>query len=273
MPPAIPAGPAAHPFHARPVVRAFRPTSRGVAGLFPGLVAVVLSGAAVRPLAAQEPGSATAPVATPAETRGTGRGPLDLSIGVRGGTLGYGAEVGKLVASHLGVRVAAYVFSYARQQGLEDVQYDASVKFRHATALVDLFPGRRGKFHLTGGVVAGTSEVTGRGVPQGNTFYLNDREYTSAEVGALTGAVRFPRVRPYGGLGWGTPAKNSGGIGFSTDFGVVYGAPTTVLTASNAGGNAQLRADLAAERADAQETLDQYAKFYPVVNFGLTYRF
>ena len=41
----------------------------------------------------------------------------------------------------------------------------------------------------------------------------------------------------------------------------------------NAGANAQLRADLEAQRADTQETLDQYAKFYPVVNFGLTYRF
>jgi hypothetical protein len=226
---------------------------------------------AASPLGAQEPVPAAASGGASAEA--AGRRSLDFSIGVRGGTLGYGAEAGKLVASHLGVRVAAYVFSYSRQQGLEDVQYDASVKFRHATALVDLFPGRRGKFHLTGGVVAGTSEVTGRGVPERDRFYLNGREYTSAEVGALTGAVRFPRVRPYGGLGWGTPAKNSGGIGFSTDFGVVYGGPTAVLNASGASANAQLRADLEAQRADTQETLDQYAKFYPVLNFGLTYRF
>jgi hypothetical protein len=202
-----------------------------------------------------------------------GRGPLDLSIGVRGGTLGYGAEVGKLVTSHLGVRVAAYVFSYAREQSFEGVQYNAQLKLRNASALVDLFPGRRGKFHLTGGVVSGTTEITGRGVPEGESFYLDDQEYTSAEVGALTAAVRFPRVRPYGGLGWGTPAKNSGGIGFSTDFGVVYGGPTAVLTASGAGANARLRTDLEAQRADTQEMLDQYAKFYPVVNFGFTYRF
>jgi hypothetical protein len=238
-----------------------------------GLLTAGLLGAAGRPLAAQEVVPETPRGSPSARAQGARRGPLDLSIGLRGGTLGYGAEVGKLVASHLGVRVAAYVFSYTRQQDFEDVQYDAQAKFRHATALVDLFPGRRGKFHLTGGVVAGTSEVTGRGVPEGDRFYLNGREYSSAEVGALTGAVRFPRVRPYGGLGWGTPAKNSGGIGFSTDFGVVYGGPTAVLTASNAGPNAQLRADLEAQRAETQETLDQYAKFYPVVNFGLTYRF
>ena len=223
---------------------------------------------------AQATGAPQPPVAAPrTSAQAATRRPLDLSVAVRGGTLGYGVEVGKLVASHLGIRVAAYTFAYARQQGFEDVQYDAQVKLRHASALVDLFPGRRGKFHLTGGVVTGTSEVTGRGVPQGDTFFLGDGEYTSAEVGELRGAVRFPRLRPYGGLGWGTPAKNSGGIGFSTDFGVVYGGPTTVLTASNAGANARLRADLEAQRADAQATLDQYARFYPVMNLGLTYRF
>jgi hypothetical protein len=90
------------------------------------LLAAAVLGASLRPLHAQAPAPVpSAGAAVPA----AGRRPLDLSIGVRGGTLGYGAEVGKLVASHLGVRVAAYVFSYARQQGLEDVQYDASVKF------------------------------------------------------------------------------------------------------------------------------------------------
>lgn len=236
------------------------------------LLAAALLAAAVRPVAAQEPAPGPVQETAPG-TSAARRRPLDVSVAVRGGTLGYGAEVGKLLASHLGVRVAAYVFSYARQQGFEDVQYDASVKLRHASALLDLFPGRRGKFHLTGGVVSGTSEVTGRGVPEGDTFYLDGEPYSSAEVGALTGAVRFPRVRPYGGLGWGTPARNSGGIGFSTDFGVVYGGPTAVLTASGAGANAQLRADVEAQRAEAQEQLDQYAKFYPVINFGLTYRF
>jgi hypothetical protein len=238
-----------------------------------GLLTAALLGAAVCPLAAQVVAPNAPPGSTSVRAPGTGRGPLDLSIGVRAGTLGYGAEVGKLVTSHLGVRVAAYAFSYAREQGFEDVRYDASVKLRHASALVDLFPGRRGKFHLTGGVVTGTTEATGRGVPENDTFYLDGQPYSSADVGALTGAVRFPRVRPYGGLGWGTPAKNSGGIGFSTDFGAVYGGPKAVLTASNAGASAQLRADLEAQRADTQETLDQYARFYPVLNFGLTYRF
>jgi hypothetical protein len=222
-----------------------------------GLVTAGLLGAAGRPRAAQEVVPGIPPGSTSVRAQSTGRGPLDLSMGVRGGTLGYGTKVGKLVASHLGVRIAAYVFSSARQQDFEDVQYDAQAKFPHVTALVDLFPGRRGKFHLTGGVVAGTSEVTGRGVPEGDQFYLNGREYSSAEVGALTGAVRFPRVRAYGGLGWGTPAKNSGGIGFSTDLGVVYGGPTAVLTASAAGVNGQLQADLEAQRADTQETLDK----------------
>lgn len=224
-------------------------------------------------LRAQDAPSSAAPARAQAPTTPARRRPLDLSIAVRGGTLGYGAEVGKLVTSHLGVRVAAYRLAYARAQAFDDVQYDAQLKLQSASALVDLFPGRRGRFHLTGGVVAGTNEVTGTGVPEGDTFFLNGQPYSSAEVGTLTGAVRFPPARPYAGLGWGTPAKNSGGIGFSTDLGVVMGRPTAVLTATGMAADPELSSDLEAQRADAQEQLDQYARFYPVLNLGLTYRF
>ena len=52
------------------------------------------------------------------------RRPLDLSSAVRGATLGHSAEVGKLVASHLGVRVTAYQFDAARTQDYDEVRYD-----------------------------------------------------------------------------------------------------------------------------------------------------
>lgn len=241
---------------------AARPTIRAASRCVTATVAAgALLAAAASPVAAQG-------VADRAASR-----PLDLSIAVRGGTLGAGAEVGKLVASRLGVRLGAYVFSYSAEQEFEDVSYDAQLKLRNVTALVDLFPGRRGRFHLTGGVVAGTTEIAGTGLPEGGTYVINGRAYSAAEVGTLGGEVRFPSARPYAGLGWGTPAKNAGAWGFSTDFGVVFGAPTATLTATGAGSNPELQADLETERENAQADLDEYARFYPVINFGITYRF
>jgi hypothetical protein len=109
-------------------------------------------------------------------------------------------------------------------------------------------------------------------VPQSDSYRLNGRSYASAQVGTLSGAVRYPGARPYAGFGWGSPAKNRGALGFSTDVGVVYGHPTAALDASGAA-DPQMRADLEAQRVKTQDQLDKYARFYPVLNWGLTYRF
>lgn len=228
-------------------------------------LATALLVAAGGPLAAQTPADSAAALG---EHR-----PLDLSVAVRAGTLGYGVEVGKLVTGHLGVRAAAYLLTYHRAQAFDDVQYDANLNLRNASALVDLFPGNRGRFHLTGGIVMGRTELSGTGVPQGGTFDINGQTYASDQVGTLSGAARFPRLRPYAGIGWGSPARNRGRLGFSTDIGVVYGRPSVTFAATGMAADPQLRADLEAQRLDAQTQVDRYARFYPVMNWGLTYRF
>lgn len=204
-----------------------------------------------------------------------GRRSVDASIAVRASTLGYGVELGKLVASHVAVRAGGSVFSYNRTQDVEGVTYDGALKLRNASLLVDLFPSARGSFHVTGGVIAGSNDVSGRGTPGGDDgFTLGDNTYSAAEVGRLTGAVRFPRTRPYAGLGWGTPANRGRGIGLVTDFGVAFGKPEFELDATGPAGNdPQFRTDLEDQRVTTQEQLDQYARFYPVVSIGLTYRF
>ncbi|MES2123614.1 MAG: hypothetical protein V4503_02885 [Gemmatimonadota bacterium] len=198
----------------------------------------------------------------------------DISIAVRVSTLGFGAEVSKLVTSHLGVRVGANTYSLTKNVDQSDVTFDAKLKMKALTALVDFYPGNRGSFHLTGGLMTNPVNITAVGQPKANgTFTINDREYTTAEVGTLTGTGEWASALPYVGIGFGTPANSHKGIKFIFDLGAGIGKSTIALTATGAANNAQLQSDLNAQVAKTQKDVDKYAKVYPVLSFGLAYRF
>lgn len=198
----------------------------------------------------------------------------DISIAARFGTLGLGAEISKLVNSHIGIRVGANTFSYDRSIDQTDINFDATLKMKAVTGLVDLYLKGRGSFHLTGGIITNPVEVTAIGVPkQSGTFTINGRVYNTAQVGTLTGSGEWPKTSPYAGLGWGTPANSHSALKFIFDLGAAIGKPTIALTATGAANNAQLQADLNSQIVETQKDVDKYAKVYPVISFGLAYRF
>lgn len=197
----------------------------------------------------------------------------DLSIAARGGTLGLGVEVAKLVTANLAVRGGVHRFSGSVSRIESDVEFDLDYAFRNWHAVVDFFPSGRGSFHLTGGIIAAPVELDGTGQPTDGSYTLNGREYTAAEVGTITGNVRWPETMPYAGLGWGTPASRSGGLTFLFDLGVGIGKPTVGLSATSAVPGSTLAQDVAAEREEIQRDVDKYFKVYPVISIGLGLRF
>jgi hypothetical protein len=197
----------------------------------------------------------------------------DLSIAVRAGTMGVGAEVAKLILPNIGVRVGINTLTYSIARTERDIAYDVQAKFSGMTALVDLFPSKRGTFHFTGGLMTAPAEVDGTGQPTDGTYTFNGRDYTAAEAGTVVGEMRWPKTMPYAGLGFGTPAAGKGAIVAVLDFGVGFGAPTLGLTASSAIPGSTLAQDVAVERDEIQRDLDKYLKLYPVVSFGLGVRF
>lgn len=212
------------------------------------------------------------PVVLPAQSAGT-RG-SDVSIAVRVSTLGFGAEVSKLVTSHLGVRLGANTYSLTKNVDQSNVTFDAKLKMKALTALVDFYPGSRGSFHLTGGLITNPVEITAVGQPTANgTFTINDRTYTTAQVGTLTGTGKWPKMSPYAGIGFGTPANSHKGIKFIFDLGAAVSKSTIALTATGTANNAQLQSDLNAQVAKTQKDIDKYAKVYPIFSFGLAFRF
>lgn len=197
----------------------------------------------------------------------------NTGIAVRFGTLGVGVELSRMLTDHIAARVAAHQFTYSRTQEQSDVTFDAQLKLQGLATLVDLYPGRRGAFHFTGGVMTAPAKVTATGVPNQGMIELNGSTYSQAEVGTLVADATFPSLNPYAGFGWGTPAGMGGRVRFLLDFGAVFAKPTVAMRATNAAVNAALAADLAAQQQQAQRDVEKYAKVFPVVQLGLIVRF
>jgi hypothetical protein len=212
------------------------------------------------------------PAVLQAQTRTTTHHGADAYIGVRSGTLGIGGEVAKLVNSHLALRVGANFFNYSTTREESDISFDAELRMKAVSALIDLFPSARGSFHLTGGLMTNPADIKATGVPNSNgNFTINDVQYTAADVGVLTGEGKWPKTSPYAGIGWGTPAARHGALKFVFDLGAVIGKPTITMSAT--GNVPGLQANVAAQQAKTQKDVEKYAKVYPVISFGLVYRF
>ncbi len=198
----------------------------------------------------------------------------DASVDFRVATTGFGAEVAKLLTGHVAARVGGSFFSVSTTKSQSDISYDASLKLHTFSALLDLFPSRRGSFHVTGGLATNPLTISATGQPSSSgTFKINGHTYTTNQVGTLTAAGKFPGASPYAGLGFGTPANKGGALKFLFDLGAVLGKPTISLTSTGAATNPQLASDLQAEQAKTQHDVRRYLKVYPVLSLGLGYRF
>ncbi len=200
----------------------------------------------------------------------------DASVDVRVGTTGFGVELRKLLTGHLGARVGGSFFSFSTSKAQSDISYDASLKLHTFSALIDLFPGRRGSFHVTGGLVTNPLTITATGVPAASdSFRIHGTEYHASDVGTLTAEGKFRGASPYLGFGFGTPANEHKALKLLFDLGAVLGKPTISLSATGAAcapgtacGN-----DLQAQQAQTQHDVRKYLKLFPVLSFGLGYRF
>jgi hypothetical protein len=197
---------------------------------------------------------------------------LNASLGLQAGTLGFGLQAGKLIFSHLGVRAAFNFLNFGVNNAVSDVTYSARLRFQNLPVMVDLFPWSRGSFHFTGGVVFDQNRITGTGQSDASgNITINHDNYTQAQIGTLSAALRYPSTAGYAGIGFGTPARNSL-MEFTVDLGAMISTPHVVLNATGAGSNPQLQGDLQAQQTSTQTDVNKYARIYPVISMGLAVR-
>jgi hypothetical protein len=170
--------------------------------------------------------------------------PLGLSIGV----LNYGWS------DDVSARVVLSSGSLATEKRNDVEQQGNRYDLRNRTGpglslLADYHPWHSTGWRLTGGLVVSRFKTTLTGRPNGaGNFSINDRSYSTAQVGTLSGSVRYKPVSLYVGGGWESKPVGNAGWRFVSDLGLLaLGRSKATLSASAGAGNSVLQQDLSAE--------------------------
>ena len=201
----------------------------------------------------------------------------DTSLGLRGGTLGGGAELSYALSQRVAVRLNADGYTRKDTHDEDNIQYEAKLKLQTVSLLGDLFPFAN-NFRISLGAMFNGNKLTLKGQPSGGTFTVNDQTYTSAEVGSLDAKVDFNKAAPYFGIGYGRPINK--GLSLIFDAGIMFqGSPKSKIdvtcgTAAPQGSPrcTQLQNDAKAEQSRLDDSLHNL-KYYPVISLGLAYTF
>lgn len=152
-----------------------------------------------------------------------------FGVGIKGSSLGLGAEVSKSITHKLNVRGSFHSFTYALDGEMteQDVEYTADLNLASWSAVLDWHP-MGNSFYFSGGVVGNGNEIEGTIVPL-TPRTVGSRTYSVDEQGSLTTNITWPSTAPYFGIGFGNPTMR--GMGMFLDIGVMLqGAPLVEMT-------------------------------------------
>ncbi len=202
----------------------------------------------------------------------------DIAVGLVAGTAGAGAELTYGVAKDINLRGTLRGFDYSYDFTEDNIRYEGDLKLRNGGVTADWFPFS-GSFRLSAGAMYNGNEVKARAKPNTlpATYTINDVDYVID--GHVDSNIDWRKFAPYLGIGWGNAVARNSNWSFSFDLGVMFtGEPNSDLTATGTVNgipvedNAQFQSDLAAERNNLNDEIKD-AKFYPVVQLGVHYKF
>lgn len=201
-----------------------------------------------------------------------GRG--DLGMALKAGTLGAGIEGTVGIIDNVNARLGFNYFSMDYDLTESNVEYEFDLDLMSISLLLDWHPVKKNGFRLTAGAMYNGNEFDATGQPTAGNYTINNTTYTAAQVGTLTGRVDFDDFAPYVGIGYGNAVGKNKRWNFVFDLGVMYqGSPdVTFSTNGTLASNAAFLSELEAERRQLEEELDDFT-FYPVISFGISYKF
>lgn len=202
-----------------------------------------------------------------------------LAVSLTAGTTGGGLSVATPLTSNLAVRggfttlPVSYKYTYDGQGDNGDrftVPMEAKLEMFNGNLMVDYFPAKDSRFHLTAGLVFGSDRII---TVTGHTEYnepieIGDVWISPDELGDVSAWVQTKSVKPYLGLGFGRTIPRTR-IGFKFELGGIFQGTPTIQT-DNATVNSGL--EDSQDMDDLNRFLKNYFKVYPVLKFNLTYR-
>lgn len=209
-------------------------------------------------------------------------GRAKVAVAAKAGTLGAGAELTLGIAPRLNARLGANAFNYSDRREASQIEYDAEARLRTATGLLDWYL-LGGGFHLTGGLVYNDSTVEGSSIaPPSGTYDIGGVPVPVSFVGTLDATAEFDPIVPYAGIGWGNAVAANRKVGFYVDLGVVFQGKADVTLIPILPADSPINTTPIARQAfdillrREEQHLEAEAAdydYYPVLSFGLSYRF
>ena len=192
-----------------------------------------------------------------------------FAIGVKASTLGLSFELDKSLVENLNLKAGGAFFSYTHNGGggTDDYKYEGKLDLSSLFLLADWFPFGN-SLRLTGGLLVNLNKANIDLTPT-KSYTVGGDVYAPEDLGVLSAKVDFNAVSPYIGFGIGNPTSGDSGLKFTFDVGTIYqGSPGVDLSATG------LIEPSAAPDQEAQlEDNISWFKWYPVVSFGLMYKF
>jgi hypothetical protein len=198
----------------------------------------------------------------------------EIAVGAKVSTLGAGLEfTTPVLPETMNFRFGGNMFTFSTSRTISAINYDAKLNLSSAVALFDWHPGGN-PFRFSAGAVYNGNKFHLDGTPTGSNYTINGHAYSTANVSAVKGDVRFTPLAPYVGVGWGNPFGPGGRWRLSLELGAIYqGTPKLSYQVVGVGTvTPDVQADFDAEAAKARKDLDAY-KFYPVIGFSISRRF
>jgi len=230
------------------------------------------------------PAPAAAP-AVPAKESSEGRFPI--GVGVKVSMLGIGGEVAVAVSHRSNVRFGFNAFSYGHTFDKDGVTYKGTLDLRSAQATYDLFFLK--EFHISPGVLLynGNNVTANAAVPGGQSFTLSNTNYVSDPANPVsgTGKLTVYKAAPMLLVGFGNLVPHSRHFSTSFEIGAAYQGPprvtlnlsgsacdSTGLFCRSISSDPTIQANVVSEQAKLNKSASPY-KFYPVLSFGVGFKF
>jgi hypothetical protein len=217
------------------------------------LLAVTLSAIAASPAMALVPGTG-------------------LSIGVTGGTLGVGPEVGLKLNPLIGLRASASFLNFSGHGHVSDYGYEGHAHLGNFGGMVDLHPFLNG-FRISAGVRdVSSNHIRFKGMATSDQTY-GGVTFTPDEAGTLSGRIRARSVAPVATIGFAHTVLP--GVYLGLDGGVLFqGHPrvTDIATTGELATNPSAQDSLNDQIGKLRNRVRDYP-YYPVAQLSLGYRF
>ena len=210
-------------------------------------------------------------VAMLAATPATAQSASGMSVGVTGGTLGIGPEVGFRFSNAVGVRGNATFLGISRDVDSDDINYQGDLKLGSGGLMLDVHPFGGG-FTVSAGARINKNKVKLSAHPTGDVE-VGDETFTPEEVGTLSGVVKTNSLAPTLTLGWRGGSKR--GLSFGVEAGGMFqGSPTinNLHATGTLASDPDFQSNLAREEREIEDDINNF-KVYPIVQLSIGFSF